>query len=129
MTRLSTVNPNRLGVVYRDGKSGEVSSAITNGFAREEKVRPKRSRPRRDNSQSRFEATDQRLARVVEGGLSGGVVFLTELKGDSVSRLGGDVSGVEQETTRAADDNTVVPTSRRSRGRRRIHDRGGGGSG
>jgi len=96
---LGTVNPNRVGVIHGDGESGEVGNIISNGF------------------ESRFEAAGQRLARIAEGGLSGGVVFLTELEGDGVSRLGNNVAGIEQETTRTTDNNTVVRTSGRSGGR------------
>jgi len=74
---LSTVNPNRLGVVHRDGESGEIGSVITDGF------------------ESGIEPADQRLARVVEGGLSSGMVFLMELEGDGVSRLSNNSTGVE----------------------------------
>ena len=88
-------------------------------------------------SQSRFEATIHRLARIGEGGLSSGMVLLAELEGDGVSRLGDDVVGLEQENARTANDNTVV-CANRSGGRLRVYNdwsgrrggerrRGGGG--
>ena len=47
MVSLSTVNPNRLGVVHRDGESGEVGNAITNRFAgRKKKLDRRASTPR-----------------------------------------------------------------------------------
>jgi len=33
---LSTINPNRAGVIHGDGESGEVGDVISNGFARRE---------------------------------------------------------------------------------------------
>ena len=63
-----------------------------------------------DYSQSGVEAADQRLARIIEGGLSGGVVFLAELEGDGAPRLSNNIDGLEEETTRTANNNTVVHT-------------------
>jgi len=96
MVTLSTVNPNRLGVVHRDGESGEVGNAITNRFAgREKKVRSKGLNLKEGNSLSRIKAADHWLARIAEGGLSSGMVFLAELEGDRVSWLGNNSGGVE----------------------------------
>ena len=72
-------------------------------------------------SQSRIEATGHRLARIGEGGLSSGMVFLMELEGDGIPRLGDDVVGLEQENTGTANDNTVVCASG-SGGRLRVYN-------
>lgn len=132
MARLSAVNPNRVGVVHRDGEGRELSSVITDRFARrEEKVRLKRPPAFEEgDSQSRIKATDQRLARVAEGGLSSGMVFLVELEGDCVSGLGNNGAGLERENTGTTDDNAMIGASAGSGGRRRVcDDRGRGGSG
>jgi len=106
---LSAVNPNHLGVVHWDRKSGELSGAITDRFV------------------SRIKTTSHRFARVAKGGLSSGVVFLVELEGDGISRLGSNSARLEREGTGSANDNTMIGAS--ARGRRRARDRGRGGSG
>ena len=72
-------------------------------------------------SQSGFEAIGHGLARIGEGGLGSGMVFLMKLEGDSVSWLGDDVAGLECENTRTSNDNTVV-CSGGSGGRLRVHN-------
>jgi len=93
---LSTVNPNRLGVVHRDDESGELGSVITNRFARgEEKSDRNVPIPEEGNSQSGIKPADHGVARVVEGGLSSGMVFLMELEGNGVSWLSNNSAGIE----------------------------------
>lgn len=125
MAGLGTVNPNRLGVVHGNSESGEVRNTITNGFAGERNVSWDHPLLGEGHSQSRFEATGHRLARIGEGGLSSGMVFLMELEGDGVSWLGDEVVGLEGEDTRTANNNTVVCASG-SVGRLRIHNDWGG---
>lgn len=87
---LSTVNPNRTCVVHRNGESGEGGGIGTNRF------------------ESRIEAVHHRTARTGEGGLGSRMVFLVELEGDGVSRLGNDGAGLERENTSTTDDDAMV---------------------
>lgn len=112
MANLGTVNPNRTGIIHRDCESGEVCGIISDGLAvREGGVRSKHSILEMSYLQSRFEAAGHRLARIAEGGLSSGMVFLMEFESDGVPRLSNNGGGVVREKTRTADDNTVVRTS------------------
>jgi hypothetical protein len=63
----------------------------------EEKRRSDQNAPilEEGNLLSRIKTADQRLTRVVEGGLSSGMVLLTELEGNGVSRLSNNSAGVE----------------------------------
>jgi len=90
---LLTVNPNRCGVIDANRESWERGSISTNWL------------------ESRVEAVHHRAARAGEGGLSGRMVFLVELKSDGVSWLGSDVTGRERENTSTTHDDTVVGTS------------------
>ena len=121
MVGLSTVNPDRLCVIHGNGESGEVCNTIANGFTGEGNVSSNRPILREGYSQSRIETTGQRLARIGEGRLSSGMVFLVELEGDSVSWLGDEVVGLERENTSTANDNTVICASG-SGGRQRVYN-------
>jgi len=57
------------------------------------------------------------------------MVFLVELEGDGVSRLGSNGARLERENTGTANDNTMICAIGGGGGRRRAHDRGRGGSG
>lgn len=129
MGNLSTINPNRGGVIHGDGESGELGSVITNGLAGRESQIDAPLLPEEGYSQSRIETATHRATRSAKGGLSSGVVFLMELEGDGVSRLSNNGVWVEQEGVRTTDDNTVVLTSGGSGGRWRSGRSGGWGRG
>ena len=51
--------------------------------------------PEEANSQSGIKPADHGVARVVEGGLSSGMVFLMELESNGVSWLSNNSAGIE----------------------------------
>jgi len=90
MAALSTVHPERSGLIDANGVSGE------GGGIGADRVKP------------RVKAICHGTARTGESGLSGRMVFHVELKSDGVSRLGGNGVRLERKKAGTAYDNLVV---------------------